>query len=161
MMSLYSSRFCSEYNRGTLLLLHSPCIVRLQIIHKIPVVWLDYRDFIVPLPTNLKRRYGNSDSEAGGALRLHLLRAQKFQELSRPGTIAPTSKEGMADSETAVQAIYLKKGDVNMDGIVSVADAVSVVEIIMDNWYNKVSQTRHLIILEYACPAEFANQLLQ
>ena len=50
-----------------------------------------------------------------------------------PGTIAPTSKEGMADSETAVQAIYLKKGDVNMDGIVSVADAVSVVEIIMDN----------------------------
>ena len=43
------------------------------------------------------------------------------------------SKEGMADSETAVQAIYLKKGDVNMDGIVSVADAVSVVEIIMDN----------------------------
>ena len=67
----------------------------------------------------------------------------------------------MADSETAVQAIYLKKGDVNMDGIVSVADAVSVVEIIMDNWYNKVSQTRHLIILEYASPAEFANQLLQ
>ena len=43
------------------------------------------------------------------------------------------SKDGFENSDIATQTIQIERGDVNCDGIVNVADAVSIVNIILDN----------------------------
>ena len=43
------------------------------------------------------------------------------------------TKAGYQNSDVATTTITLKQGDVNVDGVVSISDAVSVVNIILNN----------------------------
>ena len=91
-----------------------------------------------PTITNNNGTLTFSSTTSGATCQYEITRAGEGNSVTLPATSdyvvkVWATKAGYLDSDVATTTITMKQGDVNADGVVTITDAVSVVNIILDN----------------------------